>query len=185
MREDGRQRVVRVGTHALTSRSRTTLWNRLMQHRGTVGGTLAGGGNHRGSVFRLHVGAALLNRDGNHADGTRDTWARGSNASRAVRLAEHGHEVAVSGCIGRMPMLWLAVPDPPGPDSDRGRIEANAIALLSSVHQLRIDTPSSSWLGRWSNREAIRQSGLWNVNHVGQDYDPAFLDVLSTYVGAL
>jgi hypothetical protein len=27
-------RIVRVGTHALTSRSQTTLWNRLLQHKG-------------------------------------------------------------------------------------------------------------------------------------------------------
>ena len=50
-------RVVRVGTHALTDRSKTTLWNRLAQHRGVA---RSGGGNHRGSVFRLLVGQALL-----------------------------------------------------------------------------------------------------------------------------
>lgn len=36
-------RIVRVGTHALKTGSRTTLWNRLSQHRGTV---KTGGGNH-------------------------------------------------------------------------------------------------------------------------------------------
>src|SRR6476620_8958895 len=46
-------RVVRVGTHALTATSRTTLWNRLSQHRGV---TKTGAGNHRGSIFRLIVG---------------------------------------------------------------------------------------------------------------------------------
>lgn len=53
-------RVVRVGTHALASGSRTTLWNRLSQHQGV---RKSGGGNHRGSIFRLHVGTALINRD--------------------------------------------------------------------------------------------------------------------------
>jgi hypothetical protein len=40
-----RPRVVRIGTHALTSTSRTTLWKRLSQHRGTtspVGATIGG-----------------------------------------------------------------------------------------------------------------------------------------------
>ncbi len=32
-------RVVRVGTHALTSTSQTTLWNRLSQHQGTIKGS--------------------------------------------------------------------------------------------------------------------------------------------------
>ena len=45
-------RVVRVGTHALKDGSRTTLWNRLRQHQGTL---KIGGGNHRGSKFRHHV----------------------------------------------------------------------------------------------------------------------------------
>ena len=39
-------RVVRVGTHALTGTSKSTLWKRLRQHRGT---DKSGGGNHRGS----------------------------------------------------------------------------------------------------------------------------------------
>ena len=51
-------RIVRVGTHALKSGSRTTLWNRLAQHKGPA---KTGGGNHRGSIFRLIVGTALMN----------------------------------------------------------------------------------------------------------------------------
>jgi hypothetical protein len=49
-------RIVRVGTHALAPGSRTTLWQRLSTHRGS---SRSGGGNHRGSIFRLIVGAAL------------------------------------------------------------------------------------------------------------------------------
>jgi len=33
---DGRPRVVRVGTHAMTDGSSTTLWQRLSQHRGST-----------------------------------------------------------------------------------------------------------------------------------------------------
>jgi hypothetical protein len=59
-RADGSPRVVRVGTHALTATSGTTLWGRLRQHRGRVGGRNPGGGNHRASIFRGHVGTALI-----------------------------------------------------------------------------------------------------------------------------
>jgi hypothetical protein len=41
-------RVVRIGTHALSLGSHSTLRQRLGQHRGAV----SGGGNHRGSIFR-------------------------------------------------------------------------------------------------------------------------------------
>jgi len=37
-----RPRIVRVGTHALSSKSRTTLWQRLSQHRGTSSGSMPG-----------------------------------------------------------------------------------------------------------------------------------------------
>src|SRR5437867_6093855 len=52
-------RIVRVGTHALKSGSQTKLWTRLSQHKGRPS---TGGGNHRGSVFRLLIGAALACR---------------------------------------------------------------------------------------------------------------------------
>jgi hypothetical protein len=45
-------RIVRVGTHALKLGSGTKLWTRLSQHKGP---TASGGGNHRGSIFRLIV----------------------------------------------------------------------------------------------------------------------------------
>jgi hypothetical protein len=45
------------------------------------GPTASGGGNHRGSIFRLIVGASLIRRDGrSHA-----TWGGGNNASREIR----------------------------------------------------------------------------------------------------
>jgi hypothetical protein len=52
-------RIVRVGTHALTAGSGTKLWTRLSQHKGQA---KTGGGNHRGSIFRLIVGAALIKK---------------------------------------------------------------------------------------------------------------------------
>lgn len=89
-------REVRVGTHAVTTGSKSRLWGRLRTHRGGKAGT----GNHRGSIFRLHVGAALL-----------------------ARVSEH---------IGSMSVLWVDVPDEPGPGSMRSFIARNAIALLSN-----------------------------------------------------
>ena len=72
-------RVVRVGTHALTSGSSTTLWNRLSQHRGSG---RSGGGNHRGSIFRLIVGAALMKPEPGDAAAS---WGRGSSADSDTR----------------------------------------------------------------------------------------------------
>jgi hypothetical protein len=40
--------------------------------------------------------------------------------------------------------LWLSVDDEPGPQSLRGCIERNAIALLSNYGKLPIDPPSDA-----------------------------------------
>lgn len=171
----GRPRVVRVGTHALTATSRTTLWRRLRQHRGAVGGRTPGRGDHRGSIFRLHVGAALIRRD-QLPDELLASWLARKPVTR--HPAEPGVERAVSALITAMPFTWLAVPNAPDGTSARGDIERNAIALLAH-------SPSSaSWLGRHAAGSAVRNSGLWNVNHVNESYDRGFLDRLGERIAA-
>lgn len=169
-------RVVRVGTHALKAGSRTDLWQRLSQHRGTTKG---GGGNHRGSVFRLHVGGALLKRDLNLRC---TSWSVGSSAPREVRLAEQELESLVSDIIRRMPFLWIGIDDRAGPESKRGYMERNAIALLSNYRKEPLDPPSPTWLGLHCPSERVRSSGLWNSNHVDESYDPLFLDELERVI---
>jgi hypothetical protein len=179
-------RVVRVGTHALTANSKTTLWRRVAQHRGVA---RSGGGNHRGSVFRLLVGEALLRRDALEAR----SWGIGSSRSAAssslsiaaeeVAAYEAPIEARVTAVICAMTFLWLGVDDAPGPTSARGTIERNAIAMLSNWHGDVADPASPTWLGRHSAHERVVRSGLWNNDHVDGQYDPAFFDVLSRAIG--
>lgn len=166
-------RVVRVGTHAVSKGSQSRLWGRLRTHRGGR----AGGGNHRGSVFRLHVGDAILARD----KPLLPTWGKDKSAARSVRAREAFLEKRVSEYIGGMSVLWVDVPDEPGPNSQRSIIEKNAIALLSN-HFNPVDPSSQNWLGRFSPREDIRRSALWNLDYVDGEYDPAFLDLLEQCV---
>jgi len=177
-------RVVRVGTHALKARSKATLWKRLRQHRGTVGGSNPGGGNHRGSVFRLHVGTALIGKDPNRwPEAVKAGWGISSSAKKPTRERERALEQAVSQHIQSMPFLWLGIDDEPGPASLRGYIERNTIALLSNYNSHKpIDPPSAAWLGQWAASEKVQCSGLWNVNHVEDYHDPGFLAVLQGYL---
>lgn len=162
-------RIVRVGTHALKRDSRATLWDRLRQHRS---------GTNRLSVFRRIVGTALVRRDGWHCP----SWGRGNSAPREVREKERALEEAVSETLGDMSLLWLAVDDEPGPDSQRGYLERNAIALLSNYGEEPVDSPSRGWLGSYSDRERVQRSGLWNNNHVDEQYNPAFLDTMESLI---
>jgi len=70
----------------------------LSQHRGQQN---AGGGNHRGWIFRQIVGAALIKRDGLDFP----TWGDGYTASRDIRLDEVDLERRVSEVIGKMTFL--------------------------------------------------------------------------------
>ena len=172
--ETDQRRVTRVGTHAVSSGSGTTLWSRLRTHRGANRGTYEGGGNHRGSVFRERVGEAMLERDG--LDGQFPQWGDGSSAPRDQRLTELPHERRVSEYVRSLPFLWVRVDDEPGPESDRAVLERNLIALVSNYDRPACDPRDDAWLGRASRSEKIRESGLWNVDHVEESYDPSFLD---------
>lgn len=177
-REDGQtRRVTRVGTHALTAFSRTTLWNRLAQHRGSLAGANPGAGNHRGSIFRLHVGTALIARD---CRTDAPHWGTGSSAPRQVRDAEVELERAVSNHIRSMPLLWVEVTD----RHDRAIIERDLIALLSNADRPAIDPPSPDWLGRHADRPAIRTSGLWNVHHIERHPTAEGLDRFAALIAA-
>lgn len=174
----GRLRVVRVGTHALSAGSRSTLAQRLSQHRGS-----SRGGNHRGSIFRLLVGQALL---ASRHDSTCPSWGVAGQLRLAaeklqrdadtLRAIERPVEASVSAAIARMSIVAMGCDDEPGPHSLRGYVERNSIALLSLSHCSGAVRASQEWLGRHSNRQRVRDSGLWNQRHVGESPDSDFLD---------
>jgi len=168
------QRVVRIGTHGVSKGSRSTLWHRLRTHKGTEFGT----GNHRGSIFRLHVGMAIIYRDGDAA--RYPNWGQGQSAPPGIRKSEEGLERKVSQFIGEMSILHLKVEDDTGPGSDRAYLERNAIALLAG--KIPADKPSKNWLGSYSPNPTIRKTGIWNLDHVSRKYQPEFLEILEQYV---
>ncbi|MEA1015388.1 DUF6884 domain-containing protein [Sphingosinicella sp. LY1275] len=155
----GMPRITRVGTHAVSIGSRTSLWDRLSTHRGT----LAGGGSHRSSIFRLHVGRAWMQ----YAPSALwpASWSEGQSAPRDVREGEIPLEAQVSRLIGAMRILWLDVDDEPGAASERAYIERNLIGLLSRAGLLW-GAEWHGWLGRHAADWRIATSGLWNLNHI-------------------
>jgi hypothetical protein len=165
-------RVVRVGTHAVSKGSKSQLWQRLRTHRGNDDGS----GSHRSSVFRLHIGSAMLASKGMKSL----SWGIGDNANQAVRESERALEGDVSQYLRQSSLSYLPILDSSSPDSDRSYIEMNSIALLTGGGP--IDQQSKNWLGNFSPTHEIRKSGLWNVNYVGDGYDPNFLGVFDELV---
>ncbi len=81
--------------------------------------------------------------------------------------------------IGMTPFVWLSVAG----RADRAYLERNSIALLSCLTGCP-DTPSPGWLGRDAEPADIRESGLWNIDHVREQHDHAFLQVLFRLIDA-
>ena len=74
-------RVTRIGRHALKQGTQTTLWKRLSQHKGVVKN---GGGNHRGSIFRLLTGTAIISTQNLNFP----SWGIGSSSTKEIRNSE-------------------------------------------------------------------------------------------------
>lgn len=164
-------RLVRVGTHGVSSGSVATLRNRLRTHLGTR----AGAGNHRASVFRLHVGRAIIERDGLLE--RYPNWGRGQSAPKDTTKPEAPLESKVSEYIGNLRVLVIPVSDTAGTGSMRATIERQFISMFSE-NLCTIEDSSPTWLGRFSDKPSIRDSGLWNIRDVGGEYDLKFIPLL-------
>jgi hypothetical protein len=112
-----------------------------------------------------------------------DRWNSISRDRSEVRDEEYSLEKRVSKYIRRQPFLWINVDDKPSKNSERARLEQNIIALLSNFDKEAVDPRSKDWLGNDSPKKEIRKSGLWNVNHVGENYSSDFLKLLEKKVG--
>ena len=117
-------RIVRVGTHGVALGSRASLRNRMRTHFGTS----SGAGNHRSSIFRLHVGRALI------AAGLApsvQSWGTGVTTADINRVEERTLEHAVSRYLGNLRVLLIFVPGTSDKANDRAYLEQNLIALLN------------------------------------------------------
>jgi hypothetical protein len=134
-------RIVRIGTHVGDAR----LPKRLKLHYA---------GRARRSVFRRNVGNALV----------RAGMVEGISSSAAPFGSDQfGPELekAISARFAETFTFSVVQVDEM---SARLRLEAGLIASLTSESAL---PPSSNWLGHHSTVAAVRESGLWNKNHVG------------------
>lgn len=137
-------RVVRVGTHRADGNFR----GRIRQHYGNRSDL---GGHKNSSIFRKHVGGALL-RAANPRDARLDAWLGDGRGHEEV-------ESAVSRRLrGRFTFACFRVPR----QEDRLGFERGLVGLLA---RKSAGGASSSWLGRKAANPKIPDSGLWNTQH--------------------
>jgi hypothetical protein len=138
-------------------------------------GTRTGAGNHRASVFRLHVGRAIIERE--QLQKQYPNWGKGQSASKEITKLEAALEFRVSEYIGNLRVLFIPVLDLAGTGSMRATIERQFISMFTE-NICPMEESSPSWLGRFSDKKSIRDTGLWNVRDVGSEYDLKFIPLL-------
>lgn len=139
-------RIVRIGTHRKDGRFR----KRIQQHYGNVHSF---GGNKNGSVFRKHVGGALLRRS-NSTDLRLGEWlTQGGSSFIDV-------EIMVSRLL-RQNFTFSCIRI----DRERERLSLEK-ELIALVARHPLGEPSSEWLGKHAVSEKINHSGLWNTQHI-------------------
>ncbi len=148
---DGGPRIVRVGNHP---RSTGRLMARLRQHYS---------GNKNSSVFRRHLGGAILRRrDANHPC-LRPSPGKGHWEKQGERTCEvcRSVEEEVSSLLqDSLAFRTVEIED----IRFRNLMEGKLIGILSSCPEC---VASSEWLGRFAYNERVRSSGMWNSDHVG------------------
>ena len=137
------ERIVRVGTH----RGDGNFPGRIRQHYGNMKSL---GGNKNGSVFRRHVGGALLRRVSPDDPRLLNWVPQGgaSNPSVEAQVSEWMRQ--------NLSFSWVRVPT----KEDRLSLERGLIGFLA---QQPLGPPSAGWLGRHAVSTTIQATGLWNT----------------------
>jgi len=138
---EGRPRIVRIGTH----RAQDGLRRRLRYHVG---------GNKNSSIFRKHLGSALLKRLG-YAGEEIARWMR--QDTRGWRDVEKAITLELE---TRFSFSCLHIEDAP----ERMRTERQLIASLTC---LDYSPASDHWTGNLAGSLVVRSCGMWNTQHVG------------------
>lgn len=151
----GTMRIVRIGTHD----GQNNLRSRLREHYMNE--------NKDRSIFRKNIGRALLNKSNDlflekweidHTPSNTRYVGAGLDIKRQKEV-----EAQVSAII-RANFSFCLIPL--STKEERKYYEARLIGTVSNCSECR---PSSNWLGLHSPVEKIRQSGMWNVNHLWTD----------------
>ncbi|HID20534.1 MAG TPA: peroxide stress protein YaaA [Methanophagales archaeon] len=138
---NGKQkRIVRIGTHRVDDNFRS----RITSHYS---------GNKNSSVFRKPLGGALMRIKG-PTDGRLKQWLK----QDAPSIQEIEMEVTKE-LKEHFSFRCIAVED----KEERTCLEEQLIATMAKCEKCR---PSENWLGNFASDELVRNSGLWNHQHV-------------------
>lgn len=138
-------RIVRIGTHG----AGRTLRERLNDHYN---------GNREGSIFRKHLGSALLKFSGASDEQIKE-WMRRRKGNVNWQRFDRVEDEVSAVLRSKFHFRVVNVDDV----YERKSFEERIIAIIAACP---ICKPSENWFGRFAWSIKIRESGLWNSNFV-------------------
>ncbi|MGC3998035.1 MAG: hypothetical protein QM767_11300 [Anaeromyxobacter sp.] len=164
----GGDRIVRIGSHT----GRGNLLARLREHVNP---------NKDRSIFRKNIGRALLAKAGDPflADWDLDLTSHDARAQHEARI-DMAKQSSVEDAVTKhiRTNLTFCVVGAPDPETAL-RLEKPSIATVATCAGCHA---SADWLGRHSPLAGIRESGLWQVQHLrGRTLEKPSINVLALY----
>ena len=163
-------RIVRIGTHK-ENNFRSRIAEHFLLNENKMNFDLSKSPPHDRSIFRKNIGRALLNRDN---DKYLDVWEKKlmsrENREKYRHLRNITKEKEVEGAVTdilrqKFMFRFLVIDDESlrmGQDGLEGK-------LIATVAQCGLCKPSPSWFGHSSPVAKIRDSGLWQVQHLDDE----------------
>lgn len=152
----GTNRIVRIGTHT----GEDQLPSRLMQHFVKE--------NKDRSIFRKNIGRAILNKE---KDAFLEKWELDLTSKESKDRVSNNIDFEKQEEVERRVTRYIQdnftfVVFEVGDKKERLRLESKIISTISLCQECR---PSRNWLGSYSPKEKIRESGMWLVNELNKE----------------
>lgn len=147
------RRIVRIGTHTGENQLRARLKQHFVKE------------NKDRSIFRKNIGRALLNRAN---DSFLDLWEIDLTTTEARRRHTHLVDSAEKQQVEKEVSAYMR-------DNfcfaavrmdDRDRRLFWESKIISTISLCRVCVASKNWVGQFSPKTKIKESGLWLVNHL-------------------
>jgi hypothetical protein len=163
-------RIVRVGTHK-DGNFRSRIAEHYLLNEGRATFTSNQASPHDRSIFRKHIGRAILNRDRNPYLAVWDITftsrqARNQHSHLRDVQTEMRIETEVTKTI-RQNFSFRFV-ELEGQDNRMGT-DGLERALIGSLARCLVCRASADWLGHSCSKAQVRNSGLWLVQHLGAE----------------
>jgi len=149
----GKDRIVRIGTHTGKDQLRSRLWQHFVNE------------NKDRSIFRKNIGRAILNKDKNpllkqwELDLTtkedKDKYLKNIDMKKQKEIEKQVTKYLQE----NFTFVVFEVLD----KNERLALESKIISTVSSCKDCKAST---QWLGNYSPKDKIRESGLWLVNEL-------------------